>query len=250
MLATAAGPQPGRGQALPSPLDRGVPCMEGHASHIAGAVCDVRDLRILEALREELSRSIRPFSGQWRTFTTESGEECKAPWRNGMGSESVEDLEGRGFRTQASVLRKLSEDMNVEMLLWWINVYDDGSVGCEFHHDGHGMINNITVGASFGATRDITFKHHESGQEVSFTQQNGDVFAFDDFVDSNYMHGLHPIQGEAGQRISVIIMGRRKTQARVSLCPLSDFARVLGGSTPGGRPCGACTGCLRLKRGP
>jgi hypothetical protein len=28
----------------------------------------------------------------------------------------------------------------------------DGSVGCEFHHDGHAEM-NITVGASFGAAR-------------------------------------------------------------------------------------------------
>mmetsp|Transcript_92366 Transcript_92366/g.214642 ORF Transcript_92366/g.214642 Transcript_92366/m.214642 type:complete len:114 (+) Transcript_92366:365-706(+) len=112
------------------------------------------------------------------------------------------------------------------------------------------MINNITVGASFGATRSLTFKHHATGDEVSFAQHNGDIFAFDDFVDSNYMHGLYPVKGQdLGPRVSVIIMGRRKAQTQVTVCPFSEFAQLMGGRLPSGPPCGSCSGCVRVKRG-
>merc|ERR1712048_1047393 len=147
----------------------------------------------------------------------------------------------RGLTAQAWVIRKLEEALNIEMLMWWVNLYEDGGVGCEFHHDGHGQINNITVGASFGATRDLTFQHRETGEEVSFMQQNGDIFAFDDFIDSNYMHGLYPTSEKVGPRISVIIMSRtRKSSNQAQMCPLSDWAHMTRGVTSG-HPCGKCT---------
>lgn len=37
---------------------------------------------------------------------------------------------------------------------------------------------DFTMGASFGATRELAFKHVASGQIFSFPQGNGDVFAF------------------------------------------------------------------------
>lgn len=82
-----------------------------------------------------------------------------------MGSEQVEAADGRKLPYLAKTLQKLSDVVNAEMQQWWANVYEDGSVGCEFHHDGHAEM-NITVGASFGAARYLTFQH-ESGSERS-----------------------------------------------------------------------------------
>eukprot|EP00913_Durusdinium_trenchii_P012438 g11678.t1 len=143
---------------------------------------------------------------------------------NGLGSEQVEAADGQKLPYLAKTLRKLMDMVNAEMLQWWANFYEeqlgppptrwdflwlpDGSVGCEFHHDGHAE-HNITVGASFGAARLLTFHHEDTGAERSFLQRNGDIFAFDHSVDEKFMHGVYPVEEPAlGPRISVIIMGR------------------------------------------
>lgn len=47
----------------------------------------------------------------------------------------------------------------------------------------------MTVGASFGTTRELSFLHEPSGQSFTFPQANGDVFAFDSDVNAKFQHG-------------------------------------------------------------
>lgn len=138
-----------------------------------------------------------------------------------MGSEQVEAADGRKLPHLAKTLQKLSDVVNAEMQQWWANVYEDGSVGCEFHHDGHAEM-NITVGASFGAARYLTFQHESTGSERSFLQRNGDIFAFDHSVDANFMHGVYPVKEALGPRISVIIMGRLRSGRGIHSSFLQD----------------------------
>ncbi|CAK9062413.1 unnamed protein product [Durusdinium trenchii] len=179
--------------------------LEKGTKHVTACACDQEDLQMFHAIRQELSQGQRPFSGNWRPA---NDGKWKTPWRNGLGSEQVEAADGQKLPYLAKTLRKLMDMVNAEMLQWWANFYEDGSVGCEFHHDGHAE-HNITVGASFGAARLLTFHHEDTGAERSFLQRNGDIFAFDHSVDEKFMHGVYPVEDEAlGPRISVIIMGR------------------------------------------
>jgi len=182
--------------------------LDGGAQHLRGGICSAQDATLFSTLRGELGKGIRPFSGNWALG---NGGSWRTPWRNGMGSEQVEDLQGRALPGHAFVLGRLEAAFNVEVQMWWTNFYEDGAVGCEFHHDGHGP-GNVTVGASFGAARDLTFQHRETGQEVAFPQGNGDIFAFDERVDSAFMHGVYPLDEEVGPRISVIVMGRLRSK--------------------------------------
>eukprot|EP00434_Breviolum_minutum_P006746 symbB.v1.2.005950.t2/scaffold351.1/size221948/1 len=192
------GPKERFSSELNTILDKGTKQFQAFA-------CDQEDLQMFDAIRHELSQGQRPFSGNWRP--AQDGQ-WKTPWRNGLGSEQVEASNGQKLPNLAKTLQKLSEIVNCEMQQWWANVYEDGSVGCEFHHDGHAEW-NVTVGASFGASRYLTFYHEETGAERSFLQRNGDIFAFDHSVDEKFMHGVYPVKDEAmGARISVIIMGR------------------------------------------
>jgi len=195
--------------------------------HLRQAICDHNDYAIFNALRAELNEGIRPWSGNWRPG---NGGEWKTPWRNGMGSEQVEDLKGRSLWAHASVLQKLAETFNADMQMWWTNFYEEGSVGCEFHHDGHAEF-NITAGASFGATRDLSFVHAATGCKFSFCQVNGDVFAFDESVDSAFTHGVFPAEDEIGPRISVIMMGR--VSSRSISTKLESMQRELHAITHG-----------------
>lgn len=184
--------QKGQGQVMPAEF---VEILEKGTKHLPAFACEEEDLQMFHAIRQELGQGQRPFSGNWRP--AEDGQ-WKTPWRNGLGSEQVEAADGRKLPYLAKTLQKLSDVVNAEMQQWWANVYEDSSVGCEFHHDGHAEM-NITVGASFGAARYLTFQH-ESGSERSFLQRNGDIFAFDHSVDSNFMHGVYPMKDQQENR--------------------------------------------------
>merc|ERR1712228_115784 len=116
--------------------------------------------------------------------------------------------------THSYVLQHLIGVFNVKPLSWWINVYPTGRDAKNFHKDNFGQ--NITIGASFGATRNLTFRHAETRDEFHFPQENGDVFAFREGVNSTFLHGMHPLKSNAldpGPRISVIMMGRARRQS-------------------------------------
>ena len=64
-----------------------------------------------------------------------------------------------------------------------MNFYRDDSDWKPFHHDSHAyggksLREDFTIGASFGATRELAFLHEPSGGQFSFPQGNGDIFAF------------------------------------------------------------------------
>merc|ERR1711862_1075497 len=82
-----------------------------------------------------------------------------------------------------------------------VNLYTNGSDWTEYHRDnfraeGNRMTasgeapcpHNVTVGASFGDARELRFKHLETGMEFGFPQNNGDVFAFTEPVNSAFQH--------------------------------------------------------------
>lgn len=195
-------------------------CLDGGARHLRGVFGDAKDLGLFEALRLELGRGLGPWSqGTGKTARIK----YSIPGKNGMGllnGECVEDLEGNELPAHSYVIRTLSETLGAEVLTWWTNIYEDSSVGLGFHHDNAGQngadnkglrwgrLFNMTVGASFGAERGLTFRHDKSRREFTFPQQNGDIFAFDQSVDAEFMHGIYQTEQDCGPRISVIMMGR------------------------------------------
>lgn len=198
--------------------ERGARLLEKGTKHVSSCLCDTDNLEFFQVLKEELSQGQRLFSGNWKPG---NDGKWKTPWRNGLGSEQVVDSNGRKLPGLAKTLHKLCELFHADMLQWWANYYEDGSVGCEFHHDGHADF-NITAGAYFGAARYLTFQHEHSQLERSYLQENGDVFAFDAQVDQDFMHGVYPVDADVGARISIIIMGRVRSQGLQGLH--SNFA--------------------------
>lgn len=187
----------------------------GGAQHLRGALCEAADLRLFEALRRELGRG----EGAWSRGTTgKAARKWSLPGKNGQGlppgGRVLEDLEGRELPACTSVLRELCARFGADCLVWWVNLYEDGCAGRSFHHDcsAGDRGRNITIGASFGAMRSLTFRHaSDRSRAFDFPQWNGDVFAFREGVNSAFEHGLHPLRPEqagVGPRISVIVMGR------------------------------------------
>ena len=79
-----------------------------------------------------------------------------------------------------------------------------------FHHDSHayggrGQREDFTIGASFGASRALVFKHVASDARFDFPQNNGDVFGFTSPVNKAFQHGIpQEANVRVGPRFSVI----------------------------------------------
>lgn len=82
-----------------------------------------------------------------------------------------------------AIIADLSEYFDLDVYATRLNFYPDGSSWKPFHHDSHAyggrkLREDLTVGASFGSTRTLEFKHASSGHIFGFPQNNNDIFAF------------------------------------------------------------------------
>ena len=96
------------------------------------------------------------------------------------------------------------------------NWYRDSSDWKPFHNDsaaynpGRAKNQNITIGISFGAERELAFLHGKNGTRCYFPQTNGMLFTFGRDVNINWKHGVNalPKSEQNGKgRISIILWG-------------------------------------------
>ena len=96
------------------------------------------------------------------------------------------------------------------------NWYRDSSDWKPFHHDSAAFNHqraknqNVTVGISFGAERELAFLHADNKTKVYFPQTNGMMFAFGKDVNITWKHGVNalPKKEQNGKgRISIIVWG-------------------------------------------
>lgn len=123
--------------------------------------------------------------------------------------------------TFSELITKISSDFNMEIYASRLNYYQDGYSWKPFHHDSHAygeVKEDITIGISLGSSRNLAFKHVETGEIFKFPQDNGDIFAFDKIVNKKFMHGV-PKSNEltTGPRISIIVWGRRRETGYINI---------------------------------
>ena len=96
------------------------------------------------------------------------------------------------------------------------NWYRDSSDWKPFHHDSaafnaqRARNQNITVGVSFGATRELAFLSAKTGEKIYFPQSNGMLFAFGRDVNIKWKHAVNALPQEEHDgkgRISIILWG-------------------------------------------
>lgn len=107
------------------------------------------------------------------------------------------------------IIEKLSKDFNVDVKCTRLNYYKNGNDYKPFHRDSHVKDENFTLGCSLGSSRILSFMHEESRKKFHFEQNNGDIFAFDDIVNRDFLHGV-PKSRNSGERISIIMWGVKK----------------------------------------
>ncbi len=116
------------------------------------------------------------------------------------------------------VIQKMSDYFDVEVHATRLNFYKDGSAWKPYHHDSHaygsnGKKEDFTMGASFGASRALSFLHEPSGATFEFPQNNGDVFAFTSTANKRFKHGVPKAKSPSrvGCRFSIIAWGTRRS---------------------------------------
>jgi hypothetical protein len=182
---------------------------EGHAVYVPGLLCDVDDFSLLKELMHDLA-----LSAQSDTFVARSRH------------AKIENPDA--LPTLNKIVRALALYFDMDVFATRLNFYADNSAWKPFHHDSHayaksaGAAEDFTVGVSLGAERELVFKHVESGQQFSFPQRNGDLFAFDSAVNKRFQHGVPRARERiVGPRFSIIAWGRRRTLShRSTLTPL------------------------------
>jgi len=131
-----------------------------------------------------------------------------------------------GSETYQKVLDRLCEYFRIEKksIGTRFNWYRDSSDWKPFHHDSaafnpqRAKNQNITVGASFGATRELAFiraEAFESGDKcrLYFPQVNNGVFSFGRDANILWKHGINalpPEEQDGKGRISIILWGLAK----------------------------------------
>ena len=112
------------------------------------------------------------------------------------------------------VVDKLQHYFRMDVKATRLNWYRDTSEWKPFHHDAAAVdekkakTQNMTIGISFGATRDVTFEHATTKTTVTIPLSNGITYGFGSQVNLNWRHGI-PQEKEVKNegRISIILWG-------------------------------------------
>lgn len=181
---------------------------DGNAVYWPQCLCNVDDLSVFKALHDELA--------PWEM----------SPYKRSRHPACIEESRLLTSPTYRRVVAELREVFDIKVGYSIVNLYVDGNDWTEYHRDnfraeGNRMTasgaapvaHNVTVGASFGDSRELIFKHLETELEFGFPQGNGDVFAFTEPVNSAFQHCIPKKvpAASAGPRISVILWGRTES---------------------------------------
>lgn len=141
------------------------------------------------------------------------------------GTTARHDGEDAPPALKATVAR-LEKTFGIKASASRLNLYRSNKDYKPFHCDrgrGDDGTPQVTVGASFGATRELTMMHIRSGVTATFPQRNGDVFSFTPELNSTFMHGVpkvgfgspSEVEGDV-PRLSLILWGARETEGSSS----------------------------------
>lgn len=187
----------------------GVPCFGPEdIFSVSGFCCANDDLSLFDALKGELPAG-RDFS-DWHgsrhmgmQFEGEGARHDSSTAPPALRAVVAEMEAAFGIRASASRLNLYRSPQDYKPLHYDRGRDNDGTPQC-------------TVGASFGATRELTMLHVRSGVNSSFVQRNGDVFAFTPEINKVFMHGVpkigygSPSEVEgSGERLSLILWGSK-----------------------------------------
>lgn len=120
-------------------------------------------------------------------------------------------------KTFQYVVNKLASYFNMDVKATRMNWYRTLGEWKPYHHDAAAIdpnkakCQNITVGVSFGVTRNAAFQHAKKRTVISFPLRDGQVYTFGKTINVKWRHGIPQIKnGESIEkgRISIILWGK------------------------------------------
>lgn len=202
--------------------------------------------KLISEMRDSQSRNDR--SAEW------------IPWHEGAHLLSKNPT---GSRTFLDVVNKCGDYFQISEANRGtrFNWYRDASDWKPFHHDSaafnaqRARNQNCTIGLSFGATRELAFRHAKTGELLYFPQTNGGLFFFGRDVNIIWQHGINalPAAEQDGKgRISIVLWGYCNAAKDEAGSPpmLSDESRGKGkGKGKGGFSMHGSQACHDFQRG-
>lgn len=95
-----------------------------------------------------------------------------------------------------TIINRISSFFNIEVKATRLNFYKDNSEWKPFHFDAAAIDpkkaekQNMTIGVSFGATREISFEHAITKTRISIPLCNGSTYGFSKTVNVEWRHGI------------------------------------------------------------
>jgi hypothetical protein len=116
------------------------------------------------------------------------------------------------------IVNTLADMYKVDVKSTRLNFYENGSEWKPFHHDAAAInadkakTQNFTLGASFGATREVAFQYagtqkNKTAPVVCFDLKDNEVYAFTKNINQFWKHGIRQNVTNNESRISIIIWG-------------------------------------------
>jgi hypothetical protein len=117
------------------------------------------------------------------------------------------------------IVTKLAEYFNMDVKASRYNWYRDPTMWKPYHHDAAAIDpekakkQNLTIGISFGGTRDIGFEHATTKTKIFIPLENGMVYGFGKDINIEWRHGIPPLSNLNNNsfselsRISIIVWG-------------------------------------------
>jgi len=144
--------------------------------------------------------------------------EKKAEWLSWHEGAHLLSQNPTGSKTYQRVLDKMCDYFSVAEgnRGTRFNWYRDGSDWKPFHHDSaafnpmRAKSQNTTIGISFGAPRELAFRHAKTGELIYFPQKNGMLFYFGRDANIIWQHGINALpdtEQDGKGRISIILWG-------------------------------------------
>jgi hypothetical protein len=114
------------------------------------------------------------------------------------------------------ILHRLQVFFNIDVKATRFNYFRNDQDWKPYHHDAAAIdiekakTQNITVGVSFGNTREASFEHSSTRTTVNVPLEDGTIYGFCSKVNVDWRHGIPQIKEKDEKdngRISIIVWG-------------------------------------------
>jgi len=155
--------------------------------------------------------------------------------------------------TYQMVVQRVSDYLGLTVNSTRLNWYKDGTEFKPFHHDAAAMseekaaVQNISVGISFGATRELALEESEAKRVITIPLHDGTVYSIGRDANVLWRHGiLRTREALEEGRISIVLWGHRTQQETIA--PPARLRSFPGGPPTGPHASSAAQPALRDSR--